>query len=71
MVWFIIRCEHDYCNECHSTIDDHESHAVQPCVGIPVTMNGCWYLVNKFTVGKRGIILGETQGSSSLLLLNY
>ena len=43
----------------NSKISGHASHAVQPCVGIPVTLSGCWYILDKVTVGKRIIILGQ------------
>ena len=45
----------------NSKISGHASHAVQPCVGIPVTLSGCWYILDKVTVGKELLFLGRTQ----------
>ena len=55
----------------NSKISSHASHAVQPCVGIPVTLSGCWYILDKVTVGKRIIIFGENPRKLLLLLYNY
>ena len=30
----------------------HASHVVQPCVGIPVILSGCWYILDKVTERK-------------------
>ena len=54
----------------NSKISGHASHAVQPCVGIPVILSGCWYILDKVTERKELLFFGENK-KVVLLLYNY